>query len=183
MPKLFSKLRLALDAACGAVSARPIGHKDKVQSFEQVARTAAAWRAKGYTVGFTNGCYDLLHSGHIFSIAQTRHYCDRLVIGVNSDASVSVLKGPNRPVHNEQTRALVLASLADVDAVVIFGEDTPYRLIEAVQPDILVKGKDYEGKPVVGRDIVEARGGKVILADMIDGVSTTATIARMNSQS
>ena len=175
------KAGLALEAAQDAVSKRPLGYAHKVQSFDEIARTAAAWRAKGYVVGFTNGCYDLLHTGHLFSIAQTRQYCDRLVVGVNSDASVSKLKGPNRPVHNEQTRAHVLASLSDVDGVVIFGEDTPFELITAVQPDILVKGKDYEGKLVVGRDIVEARGGKVVLADMIEGVSTTGTIARMST--
>ncbi len=158
----------------------PIGHADKIQSWEQAAQTVKRWKEEGHKVGFTNGCYDLLHPGHLFSIGQTRSFCDRLIIGLNSDASVSASKGPNRPVHDEETRALVLASMQDVDIVVMFWEDTPHELIKALVPDILVKGKDYEGKLVVGRDIVEAAGGEVILVDMIPGVSTTSTIAKMN---
>jgi D-beta-D-heptose 7-phosphate kinase/D-beta-D-heptose 1-phosphate adenosyltransferase len=139
----------------------------------------ARWRHGGLKIGFTNGCFDILHPGHVALLTQARSHCDRLVVGLNSDASVQRLKGPNRPVNNEAARAAVLSSLAPVDMVVIFGEDTPRDLIAAIKPDILVKGADYRREEVVGADIVEAYGGKVMLADIVPGFSTTATIARM----
>ncbi len=178
----FPRVSMAIEATQEIFSKRPVGHADKVQNFEQAAQTVRDWKDKGYKVGFTNGCYDLLHSGHLFSIAQTRQHCDKLIVGVNTDASVSKLKGPSRPVQNEQIRAEVLASLRDVDLVVVFGQDTPHELISRLLPDVLVKGKDYLGKLVVGRDVVEANGGRVVLTDMIPGVSTTNTIARMNKR-
>jgi len=137
------------------------------------------WRRKGLRVGFTNGCFDLLHPGHVSLLSQARAACDRLVVGLNSDASVRRLKGANRPVQTEAARATVLASLASVDLVAIFEEDTPERLIKALHPDVLVKGADYTIDKVVGADLVTGWGGKVVLAELSPGHSTTATIARM----
>jgi D-beta-D-heptose 7-phosphate kinase/D-beta-D-heptose 1-phosphate adenosyltransferase len=144
-------------------------------ALDQVAR----WRRKGQKVGFTNGCFDLLHPGHISLISQARAQCDRLVVGLNSDQSVKRLKGESRPVQSETSRATVLASLANVDLVVIFDEDTPFDLIKALMPDVLVKGADYSVAQVVGADLVQGWGGRVVLADLAEGHSTTATIARM----
>jgi D-beta-D-heptose 7-phosphate kinase/D-beta-D-heptose 1-phosphate adenosyltransferase len=139
----------------------------------------ARWRHKGLRIGFTNGCFDLLHPGHVSLLAQARAQCDRLVVGLNSDASVARLKGPGRPVQNEQARAAVLASLASVDLVVLFEEDTPLTLIAELKPDLLVKGADYRHDEVVGAELVEAYGGKVMLAELLPGFSTTATIAKL----
>ena len=144
------------------------------------AEIVARWRRKGLKVGFTNGCFDLLHPGHVAILTQAKAACDRLVVGLNSDASVQRLKGPTRPVQSEASRATVLSSLAPVDMVVIFGEDTPLRLIEGLRPDVLVKGADYTIDKVVGADLVQSWGGKVVLADLVDGQSTTNTIKRMN---
>ncbi len=138
------------------------------------------WRRKGYKVDFTNGCFDLLHPGHVSLLTQARAACDKLVVGLNSDASVQRLKGPTRPVQSEASRATVLSSLSTVDLVVIFGEDTPLKLIETLRPDILVKGADYTIDKVVGAEQVQSWGGKVVLADLVNGQSTTNTIKRMN---
>ena len=140
---------------------------------------AARWRRNGLTLAFTNGCFDLLHPGHVALLGQARAAADRLVVGLNSDASVARLKGPGRPVQSEQARAAVLASLASVDMVVLFEDDTPLSLIGELKPDILVKGADYRLDQVVGADIVQSYGGKVLLADLLPGHSTTATIARL----
>ncbi len=136
------------------------------------------WRRHGLTVGFTNGCFDLLHPGHVALLKQARAACDRLVVGLNSDASVRRLKGSGRPVQDAEARTAVLASLTSVDLVVVFEEDTPLALIEAIRPDLLVKGADYRPEEVVGGAFVEAYGGKVLLAGLVPGYSTTATIAR-----
>jgi D-beta-D-heptose 7-phosphate kinase / D-beta-D-heptose 1-phosphate adenosyltransferase len=141
----------------------------------------ARWRRNGLVVGFTNGCFDLLHPGHVSLLKQARAACDRLVVGLNSDASVARLKGPGRPVQSEEARAAVLASLASVDLVVLFAEDTPVNLIEAIRPEILVKGADYRRDEVVGAALVESYGGKVLLAELLPGHSTTATIARASA--
>jgi D-beta-D-heptose 7-phosphate kinase / D-beta-D-heptose 1-phosphate adenosyltransferase len=138
----------------------------------------ARWRRNGLRIGFTNGCFDLLHPGHVALLRQARAACDRLVVGLNSDASVRRLKGPGRPVQNEEARTAVLASLASVDLVVVFAEDTPLALIETIRPDLLVKGADYRPDQVVGGALVESYGGKVLLAELLPGHSTTATIAR-----
>jgi D-beta-D-heptose 7-phosphate kinase/D-beta-D-heptose 1-phosphate adenosyltransferase len=151
----------------------------KVRSLDQTLTVIGQWRRKGLKVGFTNGCFDLLHPGHVSLLAQARGACDRLIVGLNSDASVQRLKGPTRPVQSEAARAAVLASLANVDSVVIFGEETPLRLIESLRPDVLVKGADYTVETVVGADIVLAGGGRVVLAQLEPGHSTTSTIARM----
>jgi len=157
--------------------------EDKIQQRETLTDTVDRWRRLGLRVGFTNGCFDLLHPGHVSLLAQARAACDRLVVGLNSDASVQRLKGHTRPVQSEMARATVLASLADVDRVVIFGEDTPLRLINALKPDVLIKGADYTVETVVGADIVQAYGGRVLLARLEDGHSTTATLARVNGAS
>jgi D-beta-D-heptose 7-phosphate kinase / D-beta-D-heptose 1-phosphate adenosyltransferase len=138
----------------------------------------ARWRRNGLKVGFTNGCFDLIHPGHVSLLTQARAKCDRLVVGLNGDASVKRLKGEGRPVQNQEARAAVLASLAPVDLVVLFDSDTPVELIRAIRPDLLVKGADYSRDQVVGADIVESYGGKVMLAEILKGYSTTATIAR-----
>ncbi len=137
------------------------------------------WRKKGAKIGFTNGCFDLLHPGHVSLLAQAKSHCDRLVVGLNSDASVSRLKGPTRPVQSEAARSTVLASLATVDLVVIFGEDTPLELITALRPDVLVKGADYTVDKVVGADLVQTWGGRVALANLVEGHSTTNTVRKM----
>ncbi|HEY0832340.1 MAG TPA: D-glycero-beta-D-manno-heptose-7-phosphate kinase [Azospirillum sp.] len=151
----------------------------KVATREQAVECAARWRLRGKRVGFTNGCFDLLHPGHVSLLAQAKAACDVLVVGLNSDESVQRLKGPTRPVQSETARATVLASLASVDLVVVFGEDTPEQLITALRPDVLVKGADYTVATVVGADFVQSYGGKVVLADLVAGQSTTNTIKRM----
>jgi D-beta-D-heptose 7-phosphate kinase / D-beta-D-heptose 1-phosphate adenosyltransferase len=150
----------------------------KVATLEEATRIVAAWRRRGARIGFTNGCFDLLHPGHVSQLAQARARCDRLVVAVNTDRSVSALKGPARPVQHEDARAAVLAALDAVDLVIPFDEDTPVRLIEALAPDVLVKGKDYSVDRIAGADFVLARGGEVFLADLLPGHSTTALIAR-----
>jgi len=136
--------------------------------------------SQGKKLVFTNGCFDILHRGHTQYLAFARAQGDALVVGLNSDTSVRRAKGPTRPVNNEQDRAFVLGSLRAVDFVVIFDEDEPHDLISQILPDVLVKGKDW-AHYVSGRDIVEAHGGKVVLADMVEGKSTTATIERLRS--
>jgi D-beta-D-heptose 7-phosphate kinase/D-beta-D-heptose 1-phosphate adenosyltransferase len=137
-----------------------------------------AWKKQGLRVGFTNGCFDLLHPGHVRLLAAALAACDRLVLGLNSDASVRRLKGEGRPVQPVGARAEVLAALEAVDLVVVFDEDTPLKLIERVKPTVLVKGGDYTRETVVGHEIVEALGGEVILVDLIPGHSTTAMVER-----
>jgi D-beta-D-heptose 7-phosphate kinase / D-beta-D-heptose 1-phosphate adenosyltransferase len=173
-------------ASCGvaeiaaALQIRELGVSEtKVLGRTAAAALAAAWRAQGLRVGFTNGCFDLLHPGHVSLMAQARAACDRLIVGINADASVKRLKGADRPVQSETARAIVLASLAHVDAVTIFAEDTPLALIEALRPDILVKGADYTMDRVVGAKEVQSWGGHVLLADLQPGHSTTSTIKRM----
>ena len=136
------------------------------------------WRRQGLRIGFTNGCFDLLHPGHVKLLAGARAACDRLVVGLNGDASVTRLKGEGRPVQNVQSRAELLAALEAVDLVVVFDEDTPRKLIEAVKPMVLVKGSDYKREDVVGHDLVEALGGKVELIELVPGQSTTAMVER-----
>jgi D-beta-D-heptose 7-phosphate kinase/D-beta-D-heptose 1-phosphate adenosyltransferase len=138
----------------------------------------ADWRKQGLRIGFTNGCFDLLHPGHVRLMTEARAACDRLVVGLNSDASVKRLKGKERPVQDQQARAEVLAALEAVDLVVIFEQDTPVELIRHVKPTVLVKGADYRIEQVVGRDLVEALGGKVVLVDLVPGYSTTALVQR-----
>jgi D-beta-D-heptose 7-phosphate kinase / D-beta-D-heptose 1-phosphate adenosyltransferase len=151
----------------------------KVVDRAEAALRVAAWRRAGLKVGFTNGCFDLLHPGHVSLLRQARAACDRLVVALNSDASVKRLKGESRPVQTETARAAVMASLACADLVTIFGEDTPLTLIEALRPDVLVKGADYTRAAVVGGDFVESYGGRVMLADLVPSFSTTATLTAL----
>jgi D-beta-D-heptose 7-phosphate kinase/D-beta-D-heptose 1-phosphate adenosyltransferase len=136
------------------------------------------WREAGLRIGFTNGVFDILHPGHVRVLEESRSRCDRLIVGLNSDASVKRLKGPERPVNDATFRGQVLAGLSAVDAVVIFEEDTPLNLITALKPDVLVKGGDYSRDTIVGADLVEARGGEVIVVPLVPGQSTTSIIAR-----
>ena len=138
----------------------------------------AQWREQGLRVGFTNGCFDILHPGHVRVVTQARAACDRLIVGLNSDASVKRLKGADRPVQDERSRAEVLAALEAVDLVAIFTEDTPLKLIERIKPSVLVKGGDYTRDQVVGHEIVAAYGGEVILIEIMPGHSTTSLVQR-----
>jgi D-beta-D-heptose 7-phosphate kinase/D-beta-D-heptose 1-phosphate adenosyltransferase len=138
----------------------------------------AQWRRHGLRIGFTNGCFDLLHRGHIRLLAEARAACDRLVVGLNSDASTTRLKGKGRPINPAEGRAEVLAALEAVDLVVVFEEDTPLELIKRVRPAVLVKGADYRREEVIGRDVVEAADGDVILVDLVPGHSTTGLVRR-----
>ena len=138
----------------------------------------ADWRRGGLRIGFTNGCFDLLHRGHVRLMAEARAACDVLVVGLNSDASTRRLKGPSRPINAAESRADVLAALEAVDLVVVFEQDTPLELIKRVRPNVLVKGADYAREEVVGHDVVEAAGGQVILVDLVPGHSTTNIVRR-----
>jgi D-beta-D-heptose 7-phosphate kinase / D-beta-D-heptose 1-phosphate adenosyltransferase len=161
------------------LSGHDLYNSDKVLPRENALDLVERWRRQGLKIGFTNGCFDLLHPGHVALLGQAKAACDRLVVGLNSDASTARLKGPRRPVQAETARAEVLASLAAVDLIVTFEEDTPIDLIEAIRPQLLVKGADYRVDEVVGAEFVRRIGGEVLLAEVIPGYSTTATIARL----
>ena len=134
----------------------------------------STWRSQGLRIVFTNGCFDILHRGHVEYLAQAADKGDVLVVGLNTDASVRRLKGDGRPVNDQEARAMVLASLSFVDAVVLFDEDTPYELIKAVHPDVLVKGADYKVEEIVGHDLVTSYGGLVETIPLVEGYSSTA---------
>lgn len=146
---------------------------------EEAFRTLSMWRFKNDKIVFTNGCFDILHKGHVEYLAKAAALGTKLVIGLNTDASVKRLKGEGRPVNDQMARALLLASLIFVDEVIFFDTDTPYDLINMVQPDVLVKGGDYKPEDIVGYDIVKAKGGEVVTIDFIEGYSTTSTIEKM----
>lgn len=150
----------------------------KSMTLSQAVMTAKDWRKKGLTVGFTNGCFDLIHPGHIHSIREAKAHCDRLIVGLNADASIKRLKGDGRPVQHEAARATVLGAMADVDGIILFDEDTPLHLINAIRPDVLLKGKDYKLNEVVGAKEVMAYGGQVVLVDLLAGHSTTGLIKK-----
>ena len=171
----------------GAELSRALHHQDlgvaeaKLSDVERATVTVSGWRDQGLSVGFTNGCFDLLHPGHISLLSQARAACDKLVVGLNSDSSVRGLKGETRPVQSEAARAAVLGALSAVDLIVLFSDETPLGLIETLRPDVLVKGADYTIDTVVGADIVHGYGGRVVLAELVDGQSTTNTIERIGS--
>lgn len=152
--------------------------KNKIFSQETLQRQLALWRFRDNKLVFTNGCFDILHLGHIELLAKAREAGDVLIVGINSDESVHRLKGSNRPVNSQHARSFTMASLVFVSAVIIFEEDTPFNLIKLIQPDVLVKGKDYDGKEIVGSDIVRARGGEVLTIELTKGYSTTHTIEK-----
>ena len=153
----------------------------KVRSLEGLMPELAAHRRRGRTIGWTNGCFDLLHAGHVSYLRGARKACDVLVVGLNSDASIRRIKGPERPVNTEADRLTVLSELESVSYLVLFDEDEPTRLIEAVRPDVLIKGGDYQLDEVVGRELVESWGGRVELVPVVEGRSTTGLIERMRS--
>ncbi len=158
--------------------------KDKIVTLDQLTAKLSLLRngSPSPVVVFTNGCFDLVHRGHVDYLSRARDLGDLLVVGLNSDTSVRRLKGPSRPVSDQQSRAEVLAAFAFVDYVVLFDDDTPLRLIESVVPDILVKGADYKPGEVVGADFVNAHGGKVELLSFVEGQSTTNLVEKMKSQ-
>ena len=156
-------------------------NQDKILSPDQLILKLAYWRFKNYRVVFTNGCFDILHLGHIDYLSKARSTGDILVIGLNTDDSVRRLKGSSRPINDQNARARILASFSFVDAVVMFDEDTPYELINMVQPDILVKGSDYKPEDIVGYDILKAKGGKVITIDFLEGYSTSGIVDKIKN--
>ena len=154
--------------------------KEKVVSLDQALKNLKAWREKNKKIVFTNGCFDIVHPGHIDYLSQARDLGDILVLGLNTDQSVRRLnKGSNRPINDERTRAYVLAGLASVDLIVFFDEETPYNLIKLLQPNVLVKGKDYEVEKIIGFDILKENGGEVITIPFLDGYSTSSLIKKI----
>jgi D-beta-D-heptose 7-phosphate kinase/D-beta-D-heptose 1-phosphate adenosyltransferase len=151
----------------------------KIHTASEVSMLARQWKSRGLSVGFTNGCFDILHPGHVTLLAKSRLECDRLIVALNSDDSVSRLKGPSRPINTLSDRASVIAGLASVDAVTSFEDDTPLDLINQLRPDVLIKGGDYTVETVVGATEVHAAGGRVVLIDLLAEHSTTGTINRM----
>ena len=133
-------------------------------------------KKENISIGFTNGCFDLLHKGHIYSISEAKKKCDYLIIAINSDISVSIIKGPNRPIDDQVNRVLKLSKLDDVDAIIIFYDDNPLKLIKDINPDILFKGADYKDKEIIGSEFIIENGGKVELIDILNGYSTTNII-------
>ena len=154
---------------------------NKIVSQEELEKRLSQWSVLSKTIVFTNGCFDILHAGHIQSMTQAANEGDFLIVGLNSDASVNQLKGENRPVNNEQARAQVLASLSMVDVVVIFNEDTPLELIKKIMPDVLVKGGDYKLEEIVGAKEVTANGGRVVINPILPGFSTTSIINKFSN--
>lgn len=161
----------------------PLSHiKSKIHShYQEAYNTFQVWRFKEETIVFTNGCFDLIHQGHLDYLAKSAALGHHLVIGINTDASVRKLKGPNRPINDEYSRAMLLASMGFVDMVILFDEETPYDLIKFIQPDILVKGSDYKAEDIVGYDIVKSKGGIIKTIDFLEGFSSTGIIKKILS--
>ena len=152
------------------------------KSFQEFDPVLDQWTQAGEKLVFTNGCFDLVHRGHIDSLAKAAAFGDRLIVGLNADVSVKLLKGENRPLIDEQSRAILMASLLMVDAVVIFNEETPYELIQSIQPDVLVKGSEYQIEEIAGFDIVLAKGGRVERIDLTEGFSTSDLIQKIKDK-
>jgi len=151
----------------------------KIYNLDCLTTQVEQWKATGNKVVFTNGCFDIIHRGHIEVLARTANLGDKLIIGLNSDQSIQKLKGKDRPIVDEQSRAILLAALSFVDAIVLFSEDTPLKLIGALLPDVLAKGGDYEIETIVGHEIVQKNGGKVKLVPFLDGFSSTTIIDKI----
>jgi len=151
----------------------------KIYNRAYLLKQVAVWKFLGKNISFTNGCFDILHAGHILSLSEAAKEGDVLVVGVNTDASTKRLKGPERPINNENDRALMLASLSIVDAVTLFDEDTPYELITAIMPDVIVKGGDYTFEQMIGAKEVVANGGRVVINPILQGYSTTGIIGKI----
>ena len=150
-----------------------------IENIQDLLLLVNKWKQAGETLVFTNGCFDLVHRGHIDSLSKAADFGDRLLLGLNSDVSVRLLKGENRPLIDQQSRAILLASLLMVDAVILFDEETPYELIKAIVPDVLVKGAEYKTEEIAGFDVVLASGGRVERIELTEGFSTTDLISRI----
>ncbi len=151
----------------------------KIFTLSQLVHQVAAWKMIGKTIAFTNGVFDLLHEGHIYSLSQAAKEANVLIVGVNADSSVKKLKGESRPINNEGSRSLILASLLIIDAVIVFDEDTPLHLISTLLPHVLVKGGDYTIDTIVGANEVLSNGGRVVINPIVEGFSTTGLIEKM----
>lgn len=151
----------------------------KIFSQHSINHLLNYWHFMGKKIVFTNGCFDVLHQGHVAYLTQAKALGDVLIVGLNSNSSVKKLKGPERPVNDETARAYVLAGLAAIDAVIVFEEDTPYKLIKFIKPHVLVKGGDYKPNQIAGHDLVEANGGKVVIIPFVEGFSSTAIINKL----
>jgi len=152
---------------------------EKVRTLSEFIPILGDLRARGARIVFTNGCFDLVHPGHVLLLRRARELGDALVVGVNSDASIRRLKGPGRPVYEQEERGILLSALACVDHVIFFEEDTPMRLLEAIRPDILAKGAQYELDGIVGREFVESYGGRAVRVPLLEGLSTTAIVEKI----
>ena len=172
----LEEVRKEIDTSYRPIQQAPVFFSDVNALNEQVKQ----WQTQALSVGFTNGCFDLLHAGHLHSLVEAKKQCDKLVVALNSDASVQALKGPDRPVQDQHTRAQVLCALRMVDAVLVFSEETPEHLIETLVPNVMFKGADYRNKEVAGAKAVLAAGGQVVLIDLLEGHSTTATVEKLN---
>ena len=155
---------------------------DKILTRPELLKQVAAWKAQGQHVVFTNGCFDLLHLGHVDYLEKAKQLGDKLIVAVNTDASVSRLKGPSRPLQDEMSRTRIMASLLYIDTVILFDEETPYELIKAVKPDILVKGDDYAIQNIVGYEIVLQNGGEVKTIPLVKGYSTSGIVDKIKRQ-
>jgi rfaE bifunctional protein nucleotidyltransferase chain/domain len=155
---------------------------EKIVSVAACRHTVDRWKKSGDRVVFTNGCFDIIHLGHVDYLERARYLGSRLIVGLNTDRSVGQFKGPGRPVQNEVSRARVIASFQFVDLVVLFDEETPFQLISAIVPDILVKGSDYLAENIVGADVVKKAGGQVVTLDFVEGYSTSSVIERIRKE-
>jgi rfaE bifunctional protein nucleotidyltransferase chain/domain len=153
--------------------------EQKIFTLDQLKKQIAAWRVNNKSIAFSNGCFDILHEGHLFSLNQAASEADILIIGANSDASVKRLKGPDRPINNQISRAIMLSNLAIVDAVIVFEDDTPLALIKEIMPDVIVKGGDYTVDQIVGAKEIIANGGRVVINPIVEGFSTTGIIQQI----
>lgn len=156
--------------------------KDKIIVPSQLSRMVANWQLKNQKIVFTNGCFDLIHQGHVTYLAEAASYGNRMIVGLNSDASVTKLKGTSRPIQDEYSRALILASLHVVDAVVVFNDDTPENIIQAISPDYLIKGGDWKTEQIVGAKHVSSYGGQVCVIPFLEGFSTSTIVSKIQSQ-
>jgi len=152
---------------------------DKIKHLDELKELCNQWKKNRETIVFTNGCFDIIHPGHVRYLEKAKALGDRLVVGLNSDQSVARIKGPSRPIMDEKSRAEVLAALSSTSAIIIFEEDTPYRLIEELQPQVLVKGGDWAPHEIIGADIVQKGGGKVEVIPYVEGFSTTSIISKV----
>lgn len=155
--------------------------ESKIKSLAEATQVMREWELNEEKIVFTNGCFDIVHRGHVDYLSRAKDLGTKLVLGLNSDASVQRLKGPNRPIVDEQSRAILLAAFQFIDMVVFFDEDTPYELIKALQPDVLVKGSDYNAKDIVGYDVLMAKGGSVETIDFVEGFSTSGIVEKIKT--